>query len=154
VYPLFVVCKRSMLLNSNGKLRRFIVDTVATVCFFTIVAAITELYVAGMEPQEVLKTRLIMIPMMAITGRPYGAWRDWFFNTTKPTVSWSKTIIDALAFMSFQLPIYALTLVIAGADYNEVIILLTSTAILMLIVSRPFGIYLETVRNWAGVSNP
>ena len=149
----FVVIVQNMMLKPNGKLRRFIVDTVATVCFFTIVAAVTELYVAGMEPREVLKTRLIMMPMMVITGRPYGAWRDWFFNTTKPTVSWSKTIIDALAFISFQLPIYALTLIIAGADKNQVVVLLTSTAILMLIVSRPFGVYLETVRHWAGVSN-
>ena len=135
-------------------MRRFIVDTVATVVFFTIVATLTELFVAGMEPREVLTTRLIMMPMMVITGRPYGAWRDWFFKTTKPTVSWSKTIIDGLAFVSFQLPIYALTLIIAGADQKEVIILLTSTAILMLIVSRPFGIFLEAARTWAGVTNP
>ena len=78
----FVAIVKNMMLKSNGKLRPFIVDTVATVFFFTIVAAITELYVAGMEPREVLKTRLIMMPMMVITGRPYGAWRDWFFNTT------------------------------------------------------------------------
>lgn len=131
-------------------MRRFIVDTIATIVFFTIVATVTELFIAGMEPYEVLKTRLIMMPMMVITGRPYGAWRDWFFKTTKPTVSWSKTLIDAVAFISFQLPIYAVTLFIVGADQDEIIILLFSTAILMIIVSRPFGVYLEAVRTWAG----
>lgn len=134
-------------------MRRFLVDTVATVVFFTIVAALTELFVAGMEPREVVKTRLIMMPIMIITGRPYGAWRDWFFKTTKPTVSWSKTVIDALAFISFQLPIYGLTLVIAGASQKEIIIVLASTSVLMLIVSRPFGIYLDTVRSWAGIKS-
>ena len=134
-------------------MHRFIVDTLATIIFFTLIATLTELFVAGMEPSEVLMTRLIMIPMMVVTGRPYGIWRDWFFKKTKPTASWSKVLIDGLAFLSFQLPIYALTLVIAGADQNEVIILLTSTSFLMFIVSRPFGVYLEAVRTWANATN-
>lgn len=135
-------------------MRRALVDTIATILFFTIVAALTELFIAGMAPGEVLTTRLIMLPMMVLTGRPYGAWRDWFFRTTRPTVSWSRTIIDGQAFLSFQLPIYALTLVIAGADGREILTLLGSTAVLMLIVSRPFGLFLEAVRRWAGVEGP
>ena len=132
-------------------MRRFLVDTIATIIFFTTCAALTELFIAGMKPLEVLTTRLIMIPMMVLTGRPYGIWRDWFFEKTKPTVSWSKTLIDGLAFLSFQLPIYALALVIAGADLKQILTLLATTAILMLIVSRPFGLFLELIRKWAGV---
>ena len=133
-------------------MRCFIIDTVATVVFFTIIAASTELFVAGMELREVLITRLIMVPMMVLTGRPYGMWRDWFFKVTNPTTQWSRTIVDSLAFMIFQLPIYVLTLAIAGADVKEIISLIVSTSALMLIVSRPFGIYLERVRAWAGVT--
>jgi len=132
-------------------MRCFIIDTVATVIFFTIIAASTELFIAGMELREVLITRLIMVPMMVLTGRPYGMWRDWFFKVTNPTTQWSRTIVDSLAFMIFQLPIYVLTLAIAGADVKEIISLIVSTSALMLIVSRPFGIYLEHVRAWAGV---
>lgn len=98
-------------------------------------------------------TRLVMVPMMLITGRPYGLWRDWFFRTTRPTVSWSKTLIDGIAFLTFQLPIYAITLVIVGADTGEILTLLGSTAVLMLIVSRPFGLFLEVVRRLARVSS-
>ena len=134
-------------------MHRFIVDTLATIIFFTLIAALTELFITSMEPSEVLMTHLIMIPMMVITGRPYGIWRDGFFKKTKPTASWNKVLIDGLAFLSFQLPIYALTLVIAGADQNEVIILLTSTSFLMFIVSRPFGVYLEAVGTWANATN-
>ena len=104
-----------------------------------------------MEPAEVLKTRLVMIPMMILTGRPYGAWRDWFFATTKPTVSWSKSLIDGVAFLTFQLPIYRLTLWIVGADVTEIGTLLASTALLMLIISRPFGLFLQAMRRLAGV---
>lgn len=133
-------------------MRLTIVDILATVVFFTVLAALTELYLAGMAPVEVLKTRLIMIPMMVLTGRPYGAWRDWFFNTTRPTVAWSKSLIDGLAFLTFQLPVYALTLWIAGAALDAVLTLLASTSVLMLVVSRPFGLFLDAMRKLAGVN--
>ena len=133
-------------------MRLTLVDTLSTILFFTILAALTELYVAGMEPTDVLKTRLIMVPLMILTGRPYGVWRDWFFAGTKPTVSWSKSLIDGLAFLTFQLPIYGLTLWIAGADFDEIGILLGSTAVLMLIVSRPFGLFLQAMRKLAAIS--
>ena len=132
-------------------MRLTLVDTLSTILFFTILAALTELYVAGMEPTDVLKTRLIMVPLMILTGRPYGVWRDWFFAGTKPTVSWSKSLIDGLAFLTFQLPIYGLTLWIAGADFDEIGTLLGSTAVLMLIVSRPFGLFLQAMRQLADV---
>ena len=133
-------------------MRLTLVDTLSTILFFTILAALTELYVAGMEPTDVLKTRLIMVPLMILTGRPYGVWRDWFFAGTKPTVSWSKSLIDGLAFLTFQLPIYGLTLWITGADFDEISTLLVSTAVLMLIVSRPFGLFLQAMRKLADIS--
>jgi len=133
-------------------MRLTLVDTLSTILFFTILTALTELYVAGMEPTDVLKTRLIMVPLMILTGRPYGVWRDWFFAGTKPTVSWSKSLIDGLAFLTFQLPIYGLTLWITGADFDEISTLLGSTAVLMLIVSRPFGLFLQAMRKLADIS--
>ena len=133
-------------------MRLTLVDTLSTILFFTILAALTELYVAGMEPTDVLKTRLIMVPLMILTGRPYGVWRDWFFAGTKPTVSWSKSLIDGLAFLTFQLPIYGLTLWVTGADFDEISTLLGSTAVLMLIVSRPFGLFLQAMRKLADIS--
>lgn len=133
-------------------MRKTIVDTLATVIFFTLVASLTELFVAGMETREVLKTRLTMIPLMLFTGRPYGIWRDWFFRMTKPTVSWSKTLIDGLAFLSFQLPVYAVVLFLVGADRSEIVLLLASTAVLMFVVSRPFGLFLDAARKVGGVT--
>ena len=133
-------------------MRLTLVDTLSTILFFTILAALSELYVAGMEPTDVLKTRLIMVPLMILTGRPYGVWRDWFFAGTKPTVSWSKSLLDGLAFLTLQLPIYGLTLWITGADFDELSTLLGSTAVLMLIVCRPFGLFLQAMRKLAAIS--
>ena len=132
-------------------MRLIFVDTLSTILFFTILATLTELYVAGMEPPDVLKTRLIMVPMMFLTGRPYGIWRDWFFAGTKPTVLWSKSLIDGLAFVTFQLPIYGLTLWIVGANFDQIGTALGSAVVLMLIVSRPFGLFLQSMRKLADV---
>ncbi|MEP3348507.1 MAG: L-alanine exporter AlaE [Marinomonas sp.] len=132
-------------------MRAFVVDSLATVVFFTVLAASTEIFIAGMELKEVLITRLIMIPMMLLTGRPYGMWRDWLFQTLKPTKAWRVMVTDSVAFMSFQLPIYILTLIIAGASWDEIVTLISTTAGIILIISRPFGLYLDYVRAWAGV---
>jgi hypothetical protein len=65
-------------------MRLAIVDTLATIIFFTVVASLTELFIAGLEVREVLITRALMIPIMVLTGRPYGAWRDWVFEKSRP----------------------------------------------------------------------
>ena len=96
------------------KIRCFMIDTLATIIFFTVIAACTELFIAGMDLSEVFITRLIMIPMMVLTARPYAIWRDFLFKWTQPNTRLYKTVIDALAFMLFQLPIYIVTLAIAG----------------------------------------
>ncbi len=135
-------------------MHRTIVDTVTTIIFFTTVAAASELFIAGMEPREVITTRLIMIPLMVMTGRPYGIWRDWVFSRTKPRGVWARTAADDGAFFAFQLPIYAATLVVAGADTTEILILLATVLPQMLVLSRPFGLFLEFMRRIAGVAHP
>lgn len=133
-------------------MRLLIIDTIATIIFFTVVATFTELVIAGMEPREVLTTRLIMIPMMVLTGRPYSAWRDWTFQKTKPKNAVMRIVVDVIAFMSFQLPVYAVTLVVAGADTTEIFTVLGSAMVFMVILSRPFGLFLEFARRLAGVA--
>jgi len=131
-------------------MRTTIVDTLASIVFFTTVAALTELFVAGMEPREVLTTRLIMVPLMLVTGRPFGIYRDWVFANTAPTSGWSRALVDVFAFLTFQLPVYAATLFVAGASLAQIATLLPATALLMALLSRPYGVYLETVRKVFG----
>ncbi|NNL19633.1 MAG: L-alanine exporter AlaE [Boseongicola sp.] len=132
-------------------MRTVIVDTLASIFFFTTVAALTELYLAGMEPREVLVTRLVMVPLMIVTGRPYGLYRDWVFVKSNASIGWSRTLMDIFAFLTFQLPVYAITLLVAGASLVQIMTLLPTTAFLMILLSRPFGLYLEMVRGWFGV---
>lgn len=133
-------------------MKTYLIDTIGTVVFFTIIAALSELLIAGMEPKQVLIARLIMIPVMMITGRPYGLWRDWFFATMRPQRWITNVAADIVAFVTFQVPVYVATLAIAGATLSEIGAAVSAAIVFMILLSRPFGLYLEVLRNWAGTS--
>ena len=61
-------------------------------------------------------------------------------------------MIEGAAFPRFQLPIYGLTLWIVGADKTEMGTLLVLTPVLMLMISRLFGMFLQTMRKLAKVN--
>ena len=129
------------------------VDTITTLFFFTLIAAFTELVIVGMEPLQVLTTRLIMVPVMVLTGRPYGVWRDWIFVRISPKYRLSRVVVDVVAFLSFQVPVYAATLAIAGANTSEMVTAVGSGTFFMMILSRPFGLFLEFSRQMNGVAH-
>lgn len=133
-------------------MRAFIIDTVGTVVFFTIVAAMTELFIAGMEPSQVLTARLVMIPIMILTGRPYGVWRDWVFARFLPQGRLMSIIADIVAFLTFQVPVYVTTLFIAGATFREIQVAVTAAIFFMIVLSRPFGLFLEVLRKWGATA--
>ena len=133
-------------------MKSYFIDTAATVTFFTVVAALSELLIAGMDPKQVLIARLIMIPVMMATARPYGLWRDWFFSKTRPQRRITNVVCDIIAFITFQVPVYVATLALAGATPSEIAAAVSASIVFMILLSRPFGIYLEAVRNWARTS--
>jgi hypothetical protein len=133
-------------------MKSFIVDTTASIIFFTIVAGFSELFVAGMDLQQVLAARLIMIPVMVATGRPYGVWRDWLISKLQPGRSSTKTIVDIIAFLNFQVPVYLATLAVAGASAVEMGAAVSAAIVFMVLLSRPFGLFLELIRRWAGTA--
>ena len=133
-------------------MKSYFIDTAATITFFTVVAALSELLIAGMGPTQVLIARLIMIPVMMVTARPYGLWRDWFFSKTRPQLRLKKLVGDIIAFITFQVPVYVATLALAGANASEIAAAVSASIVFMILLSRPFGIYLQAVRNWASTS--
>lgn len=129
----------------------FLVDTLASILFFTIVAAFSELVIAGMEPMQVLLARAIMVPVMVLTGRPYGIWRDRVFMFLRPGTRFSRLATDIAAFVMFQMPIYVVTLLAAGASRDEVLAAVSSAIVLMIATSRPFGLFLDLARRLSGL---
>ncbi len=135
-------------------MRVFIVDTTSTVVFFTVVATLTELFIAGMTPAEVLTTRLMMVPMMIVTARPYTSWRDWLLRRIRPRGRLSAAISDIAAFVSFQVPVYGTTLLIAGASGQEALLAIVSAIIFMILLARPFGLFVDRVKRLFSISAP
>jgi len=133
-------------------MRAFLVDTIATIFFFTIVAATAELLIVGLEPMQVLTARLFMIPVMAATGRPYGVWRDWVFARVRPQRRITKAFADIGAFICFQLPVYLASLAVVGATVAEMLAAAATAIVGMALLSRPFGVFLDLVRKRAGVT--
>nr|WP_321442622.1 L-alanine exporter AlaE [uncultured Cohaesibacter sp.] len=133
-------------------MKSLLVDTSVTILFFTAVASFSELVIAGMALETVLLTRLIMMPVMILTGRPYGVYRDWWMMRVPNGSTSVKTMVDIVAFLSFQVPVYVATLLFAGARWSEIVTAVSSALILMVLVSRPFGLVLDFARRKAGVA--
>ena len=131
-------------------MKAFFVDTTATILFFTVIVGVLELLVVGLEPKQVLITRLFTLPVIALTGRPYGLWRDWVFVLLRPSRRLTKVFVDVGAFVSFQLPVYVTTLAFVGATAAEMLIASGMAIVGMSILSRPFGLFLEFIRKRAG----
>lgn len=135
-------------------MRLFIIDTAATVIFFTLVATFSELVVAGMAPGEVLTTRLLMVPVMIVTGRPYTGWRDWLHHQIRPKRRLGAALTDIAAFLSFQVPVYGATLMIAGASPREAAVAILSAIVFMILLARPFGLFVDRTRRLFGIVAP
>ncbi|PVB60805.1 L-alanine exporter AlaE [Labrenzia sp. 011] len=132
-------------------MRTSIIDTIATIVFFTVFATFSELVIAGMDLSSVLTTRLVMIPVMIATGRPYTVWRDWLFSQVQPRGYFSAAAADIAAFLVFQVPVYGATLMIAGASASEALFAIGSAIVLMVLLARPFGLFVDLMRRMFGI---
>lgn len=63
-------------IRSNQSFRLFFADSIAMLTFFTVSGILNERFIAGMEWSEVLASRVIGAPLMILTARAYGVWRD------------------------------------------------------------------------------
>lgn len=125
-------------------MRAFVADTLALVLFFTLLGALNEHYVAGMAWEEVARSRTIGAPLMVLTARPYGIWRDWLMKRLAPPLP--RLGADAVALLLFQVPIYAAILWLGGASALGIVRGAAGFALLMLVVGRPYGVWLDFVR--------
>ncbi|EHK67987.1 L-alanine exporter AlaE [Achromobacter arsenitoxydans] len=131
--------------------RAYLADTLALVLFFTTTGVINERWVAGMSWEQVLHARLIGGALMIPVGRPYGMWRDWVMSHAGDTRV-SRVHWDSLALMSFQVPIYAGIIAISGATGWGLVRGVLGAAVMMLVLGRPYGAFLNGVRRMFGLA--
>ena len=132
------------------RVRAFAADTLALLTFFTVTGALNERFIAGLDWNEVLSARLIGAPLMVLTARPYGLYRD-LLTHRGPSRVWSAFARDAFALLTFQVPIYAAILAMSGGELDDILRGAIGFAILMVVIGRPYGLYLDGVRRVFGV---
>lgn len=136
--------------QSNLSRRAFIADTSALIVFFTTTGIINERFIVGMTWEQVLHARLLGAALMIPVGRPYGVWRDFLMRRAKPN-RMSQLLYDSLALVSFQVPIYAAIIAISGASGRGLLLGVLSAAVMMLVLGRPYGAFLNAVRRLFGL---
>lgn len=133
--------------------RRLIADTTAMIIFSTLLGAFVEIIVTGLEPLQSLRIRLAAIPLMLISGRPYGIYRDWLFcrvrGARNPAIE--SILIDSFANATFQVPLYLGLLASGGATPNQMLVASVSILIMASVSGRPYGMFLNCCRRLLGV---
>lgn len=87
---------------------------------------------------------------MVPVGRPYGMWRDWMMGHAKEN-RFSQVFWDSLALMSFQVPIYAAIIAFSGATGDGLLRGVLGAAVMMLVLGRPYGAFLNWIRHLFGL---
>lgn len=102
--------------------RAMIADVFAMITFSLVVGMSVEL-LAGLSLEQSVMSRLLSIPVNLIIARPYGLYRDWMMLRGRV---WKGgfvrlTLLDALAYLSFQTPVYAVLVASTGAGLDQVL---------------------------------
>jgi hypothetical protein len=125
-------------------------DTTALILFFTTTGIINERFIAGMTWDQVFHARLLGAALMIPVARPYGLWRDWVM-TLAGQGRVSRLLWDSIALVSFQVPIYAAIIAFSGASGEGLVRGTLGAAVMMLVLGRPYGAFLNGVRRLFGL---
>lgn len=128
----------------------FIADTTALILFFTTTGIINERWIAGMAWDQVLFARFIGAILMVPVARPYGLWRNWVMQRAR-SGRVSKLLWDSIALVSFQVPIYAAIIAFSGASGSGLLRGTLGATLMMLLLGRPYGVFLNWVRGLFGL---
>jgi L-alanine exporter len=137
-------------------LRRYCADTLALLVFSTLGALFTEIVIAGLSLSQSAHARLIALPVIIVTARPYGVYRDWvlsLFLADGEGQRLRRVVADTTAFLSFQLPIYWIILALAGASLPQIAVSSAGATVAILVSGRPYGVLLDLFRRLFGVPN-
>jgi hypothetical protein len=137
-------------------LRRYLADTLALLVFSTLAALITEIVIAGLSLSQSAHARAIAVPVIIVTARPYGVYRDWvlrLFLADGAGQRRRRVVADTAAFLSFQLPIYWMILALAGASLRQIAVSSAGAIAAICISGRPYGVLLDLFRRLFGVPN-
>lgn len=139
-------------MRRNKSFRLFLADSIAMLTFFTVSGVLNERFIAGMEWSEVLASRVIGAPLMILTARAYGVWRDSIMALLREPKRQgiNALFLDTFASLSFNVPIYGAIIAMGGASFDEVIKGCMGVSVVLVFAGRPYGLWLDFVRKKTG----
>jgi hypothetical protein len=134
---------------NTQKLKNFWADTFALNTFCYLISIPIELGFAQMTFTTHLTARFIGLFIITGTARPFGIWRDFVFRKLK--ISASDTgikpyIVDTLAYLSFELPLYMINMSMSGASLTQALRAALIFCVIAGVVGRPYGLYRAYIR--------
>lgn len=126
-------------------------DIIAMTIFSFVLCLFIEVFIAGLSILQSLQARAAAIPVNLLTGRPYGCFRDWLFRRLRieRKTPLRAVIGDTLAFVVFQVPLYVLVLLFAGATWKQIFISSLFMTTIFSLAGRPYGLFLDLCRGLA-----
>lgn len=124
-------------------------DITAMTIFSFVLCMFIEVFIAGLTVFQSLQARGAAIPVNLLTGRPYGCFRDWLFRRLGIDIKTPLKAVmgDTLAFVLFQVPLYVLVLLFAGATWKQIFVSSAFMTAIFSLAGRPYGLFLDLCRN-------
>lgn len=137
-------------MEANPRWKMFLADTLSMTVFSAVLCMTIEVFLAGLTFGQSLTARLAAVPTNLLTGRAYGIYRDWLFRFSRLREdSWLQAAaVDTVAFLTFQVPLYGIVLMIAGASLSQMVVSAASMTLIFALAGRPYGIFLNACRRW------
>lgn len=129
--------------------RRSLADTFAFISFAFVTGLFFEIVVTGLSVEQSLQSRIVNIPVNILIATPYGLFRDWIFKQFRAGDASvvKRSVIDTLAFVLFHPAVYCITLVLVGANTDQIVTACSVLVMASVFMARPYGLYLQFCRN-------
>ena len=135
--------------DENANSFNFVPDTFSSVTFSLVVGSALEIFVYGLSPVQLLKSRAMATPINIVLGGPYGRFRDYVFNkvgVSQESNCLKKAGAAIACFAGFWVPVYSGILYAAGADSKQIATAAVTTALMSVVLAKPYDLYMEKVR--------
>ncbi|MDX1302044.1 L-alanine exporter AlaE [Photobacterium sp.] len=137
-----------MSVKGQFNMRNAAADTFAMVLFSFVTGMMIEVFVSGMTFEQSLASRTLSIPVNIAIAWPYGVFRDYVLRSgycLSPS-RWMKGLSDMVAYVLFQSPVYAGILWVVGADADQIMTAVTSSALVSGALGIVYGQFLDVCR--------
>ncbi|GAB2512637.1 L-alanine exporter AlaE [Microbulbifer agarilyticus] len=136
--------------NRRTRWNEWLLDVFAMNSFSWAIAIPIELLLAGMSWSEHLKIRLLAVVFNSVIARPFSIYRSWVVKRFGRGGALHNYAVDTFVFLSFQLPLYTVNMMLGGASMAEIATACITFAMIAGVLGRPYGIYLDFLRRiWA-----